>query len=79
MLHMKQSTQHISSKIRSYGFIGVVLKLNNRLWNAKHLETVEYGHHYDAGKVIYEDEYLLVISSSDGIVCVHKYSLSLID
>jgi len=79
MLDWKQSTQHISSKIRSYGFIGVVLKLNNRLWNAKHLETVEYGHHYDAGKVIYEDEYLLVISSSDGIVCVHKYSLSLID
>lgn len=43
-----------------------------------HIEAVECEHYYDVGVVIFEDEYLLVISSNDGIVCTHKYSLSLV-
>lgn len=78
ILDWKQPTLDINSKLRSFGFLGLILKLNNLFWNAKHIEAVECVHLYEAGEVIYEDEYLLVVSSYDGIVCVHKYSLSLV-
>lgn len=78
ILDWKQRTLDINSKLRSFGFFGLILKLNNLFWNAKHIEAVECVHLYEAGEVIYEDEYLLVVSSYDGIVCVHKYSLSLV-
>ena len=78
ILDWKQPTLDINSKLRSFGFFGLILKLNNLFWNAKHIEAVECVHLYEAGEVIYEDEYLLVVSSYDGIVCVHKYSLSLV-
>lgn len=78
ILDWKQPTLDINSKLRSFGFLGLILKLNNLFWNAKHIEAVECVHLYEAGEVIYEDEYLLVVSSCDGIVCVHKYSLSLV-
>lgn len=72
------STREIICKVRSFGFIGLILKLNNILWNAKHIEAAKYKHSYGVGVVIFEDEYLLVISSNDGIVCIHKYSMSLV-
>ena len=78
LLNWKLSTLDINKKLRSFGFLGLILKLNNVFWNAKHIEAVECAHLYDAGEVIYEDDYLLVVSSNDGIVCIHKYSLSLV-
>ena len=78
ILDWKQPTLDINSKLRSFGFLGLILRLNNLFWNAKHIEAVECVHLYEAGEVIYEDEFLLVVSSYDGIVCVHKYSLSLV-
>lgn len=78
ILDWKLSTNDINYKVRSFGFLGLVVKLDNLLWNAKHIEAVECGHQYEIGVVIFEDEYLLVISSNDGIVCIHKNSLSLV-
>jgi methionyl-tRNA formyltransferase len=78
ILDWKLSTNDINFRARSFGFLGLVVKLDNILWNAKHIEAVECGHQYEIGMVIFEDEYLLAISSNDGIVCIHKNSLSLV-
>ena len=63
MLDWNQPTLDINNKLRSFGFLGLILKLNNLFWNAKHIEAVECVHLYEAGEVIYEDDYLLVVSS----------------
>lgn len=78
VLDWKLSTNVIEERVRSFGFLGLILKLDNVLWNAKHIEAVECEHYYDVGVVIFEDEYLLVISTINGMVCIHKYSLSLV-
>tara|TARA_R110001592_G_scaffold126427_2_gene337782 strand:+ start:4071 stop:4898 length:828 start_codon:yes stop_codon:yes gene_type:complete len=69
-------TSRIKLLIRSFGFFGVVVKLDNVLCRVCHIDAVEYKHSYLPGNVILEDVNLLVISSLDGIVCLHKASIS---
>lgn len=78
VLDWQLSTKSIKALIRTFGFLGLVVKLDNVLWNARHLEVAQYKHNYLPGVVVSEDEDLLVVSSLDGVVCIHKSSLALV-
>lgn len=69
-------TSRIKLLSRRFGFFGVVVKLDNVLFNVSHIEAEEYDHSYLPGNVILEDISLLVVSCLDGIVCLHKASIS---
>lgn len=69
-------TSRIKLLFRRFGFFGVIIKLDSVLYRVCHIDAVEYEHSYLPGNVILEDESLLVISCLDGIVCLHKASIS---
>jgi len=65
--------------IRSFGHFGVIIKLNEKLWRTTQVEVVDYQHNLSPGEVVFEDDSLLAISALDGIVCIHKASVSAIE
>ena len=68
----------LRSLIKSFGHFGVIIKLNNELWQVTHVDVVSYNHGLAPGHVLFEDGDLLAISALDGIACIHKNSVSAI-
>lgn len=68
----------IKIQMKSFGHIGLLIKLNNELWKTSHVELIEYVHVFQPGNVIFEDASLLAVASVDGIATIHKNSISLV-
>lgn len=79
MLNWNLSASELKKFIASFGHFGVIVKLNQRLWKATHIEVSVYQHNSHVADILFEDDNLLAISISDGFVCIHKSSVSLID
>ena len=60
---------------RCFGHIGLIVKLDQTLWVASHLEFINDQHTSQPGDVAFEDHSLLAINALDGIVCIHKRSM----
>ncbi|MBL4941279.1 MAG: methionyl-tRNA formyltransferase [Colwellia sp.] len=70
---------NLKTLIRSFGHFGVIIKLNEKLWKTTQVEVIDYQHNLLPGKLLFEDNNLLAISALDGIVCIHKSSISAIE
>lgn len=68
----------IKKQMRSFGHIGLIVKLDQELWVTSHVEVIDCKHNSTPGHVAFEDDSVLAISASDGVVCVHKDSMSLV-
>ena len=56
--------------------MGLLIKLDQALWTATHIETISYEAVLQPGHVAFEDQSLLAVYAKDGIVCIPKSSLS---
>jgi len=77
ILDWKLSNVELRERIKCFGHIGLLVKLNNELWRASHIEVIDYRHDLQLGHVVFEDKSLIAVSYLDGIACIHKASLSL--
>tara|TARA_R100001377_G_scaffold71837_1_gene47538 strand:+ start:311 stop:1129 length:819 start_codon:yes stop_codon:yes gene_type:complete len=68
----------IKNQMRCFGHIGLIVKLDQELWLTTHVEIIEYKHNSAPGHVAFEDDSLLAVNALDGVVCVHKDSMSLV-
>ena len=78
ILDFKMSINDIDQKVKSFGHMGLLIKLDKDLWAATHIELIAYKPTAQPGHVAFEDESLLAVNALDGIVCIHKSSLSLL-
>tara|TARA_R110001583_G_scaffold7248_1_gene36155 strand:+ start:3164 stop:3982 length:819 start_codon:yes stop_codon:yes gene_type:complete len=76
ILDWNSSVNDIKIQIRSFGHIGLIVKLDQELWVTSHIEIVDYQHTLTPGHVAFEDDSLLAVNSLDGIVCIHKSAMS---
>jgi len=76
VLDWNSSINEIKKQIKFFGHIGLIVKLEQDLWVTSHIETIDYQHTSKAGHVAFENDSLLAVHASDGIVCIHKSSLS---
>jgi len=75
VLDWNLSIKKIQMLKRSFGHIGLIVKLNNALWRASHVELFEYDHELQPGNVVFEDNSLLAVTCLDGVVSMHKKSI----
>lgn len=66
----------IQKQMKRFGHIGLIVKLDQELWAISHVEIIDYKHTLQPGHVAFEDDSLLAVNALDGIVCIHKSSLS---
>ena len=66
----------IKIQIRCFGHIGLIVKLDQELCVTSHVEIIDYKHNLKPGHVAFEDDSLLAVNALDGIVCIHKSSMS---
>ncbi|TMM42409.1 formyltransferase family protein [Colwellia ponticola] len=78
VLDWNSPIKDIQKQMRCFGHIGLIVKLEQELWATSHLEIIDYKHSLKPGHVVFEDDSLLAINALDGIVCVHKNSMSLV-
>lgn len=75
VLDWNSPINEIQTQIKCFGHIGLVIKLDHKLWVTPHIEIINYKHTLKPGHVAFEDESLLVVNALDGLVCIHKTSL----
>ena len=75
ILDWNSPINEIQTQIKCFGHIGLVIKLDHKLWVTPHIEIINYKHTLKPGHVAFEDESLLVVNALDGLVCIHKTSL----
>jgi methionyl-tRNA formyltransferase len=76
ILDFKMQISDIDEKVKCFGHMGLLIKLDQGLWTATHIETIAYEAVLQPGHVAFEDQSLLAVYAKDGIVCIHKSSLS---
>jgi methionyl-tRNA formyltransferase len=76
VLNWNSPINDIKIQIRCFGHIGLIVKLDQELWVISHVEIIEYKHTLPPGHVAFEDDSLLAVNALDGIVCIHKSSMS---
>jgi methionyl-tRNA formyltransferase len=76
ILDWNLSVEQLKTRIKCFGHIGLIIKLNDELWRTSHVELIEYEHEFPLGNAIFEDDSILAVTSLDGIVTIHKNSMS---
>ena len=76
ILDWNSSIEFIQKQMKRFGHIGLIVKLDQELWAISHVEIIDYKHTLQPGHVAFEDDSLLAVNALDGIVCIHKSSLS---
>ena len=76
VLNWNSPINDIKIQIRCFGHIGLIVKLDQELCVTSHVEIIDYKHNLKPGHVAFEDDSLLAVNALDGIVCIHKSSMS---
>lgn len=75
VLDWNLAVENINVLKRSFGHMGLIIKINNELWITSHMELFEYKHGLKPGNVIFEDDYLMAVTCLNGIVTMHKKAI----
>lgn len=78
VLNWNSPIMFIQKQMKRFGHIGLIVKLDQELWAISHVEIIDYKHTLQPGHVAFEDDSLLAVNALDGIVCIHKSSMSAI-
>jgi methionyl-tRNA formyltransferase len=76
ILDWNSSIEHIQKEMKRFGHIGLIVKIDQELWVITHVEIIDYKHTLQPGHVAFEDDSLLAVNALDGIICIHKSSMS---
>ena len=75
VLDWNTSINEIKIQKLCFGHLGLIIKLDQVLWVASHLEFINEKQTPRPGCVVFEDDSLLAVTALDGIVCIHKRSM----